>query len=150
MLLYKRGKFHIGCAAFSLPDNVYLLGDQSAFEEEPCLELQNIAHTCRILITGGSSRLNGRQYFQSSDFDLYKNKSQITEICRNGIKGYCMLYESRMEKYAEYRFEFPAGKTTPRLETLSVLVFTESRNDLASLLVEPLVCTLLNSVERAA
>lgn len=150
MLLYKKGKFHIGGAAFTLPDDVYLLWDQSDCDGETCLELQSTDHACRIVITGEASRLSGWQYFQSPDFDVYRKKSKITEICRNGVKGYCMLYESRMEKYAEYRFEIPSQQPSARLDTLSVLIFTQSENDLATLLERPEVITLLDSVECAA
>lgn len=149
MLLYKKGKFYIGCAAFALPDEVYLVGGTPGDQEEPCIELQNLDGTCNIIISGGVSPQSSAEYFCSADFDVYTNKSAICKCSCNGVAGYYMFYESRLEKYVEYRFAFPRSADGENQDILSILIYTEQKNDFSKLFMQPLVHTLLNSVEQA-
>lgn len=152
MLLYKNSRFHCGKVSFALPNGCQLL----------TMEQENY-YLFGLTLTDTAESYTLNAYFHHTDESPQESLSEIISSItmdlfelipyeKNGVCGCYAAYHDKHNYYFEFALDTDAGvedEDGEPVNTLSVILHTESENAIKKAASDNLVWELLDSIQVA-
>lgn len=108
MLLHKKGRFYAGGISFALPDDCCLIIFEAQNYYENGFEITDRQETVVIDICLNYGELPAKDFLDDIvEGDVFTRLSDTTPIQAGELYGYRVFYQSKNDRYCEYRFDLP-------------------------------------------